>query len=193
RTDEFMFGKHFLVCPVQEPNAQGRRMYFPKGTWFNYWTDEAVEGGVEKWVAAGIEKIPLFVKAGAMIPKYPVQQYVGEKEIEVLQIDVYYTEGIENSSVYEDQQDGYDYKKGRYSLRKFRLRGKENELIIQQFKDGDFITPYEHMKMTFHGLPFKIHEVEVDNEVVDLKAIKLNGDNTIEVTKDFTELHLSGK
>ncbi|MEL6484407.1 MAG: hypothetical protein AAFP96_06120, partial [Bacteroidota bacterium] len=61
------------------------------------------------------------------------------------------------------------------------------------FKDGEFITPYERMKMTFHGLPFKIHEVEVDNEVVDLKAIKLNGDNTIEVTKDFTELHLSGK
>jgi len=182
-----------LVCPVQEPNAQGRRMYFPRGNWYSYWTDEMIEGGVERWVPAEIYKIPLYVKEGAMIPKYPVQQYVGEKEIKELRIDVYYKEGIENSSVYEDQQDGYDYKKGRFSLRKFRLRGKENELIIQQFKDGNFTTSYDTFKLNFHGLPFTIGTVEVDNEEVDFSEIKLNGNNSIEVTKDFTELHLIGK
>lgn len=135
----------------------------------------------------------MYVKAGAMIPKYPVQQYVGEKEITELGIDVYFIEGTERSSVYEDQQDGYDYKKGRYSLRKFKLTGKENELIIQQFKDGNFITGYEKFKFTFHGLPFTIGAVEVDNEEVDLKDIKLNGNNTLEVGKDFTELHIFGK
>jgi len=118
---------------------------------------------------------------------------VGEKEIKELRIDVYYKEGIENSSVYEDQQDGYDYKKGRFSLRKFRLRGKENELIIQQFKDGNFTTSYDTFKLNFHGLPFTIGTVEVDNEEVDFSEIKLNGNNSIEVTKDFTELHLIGK
>ncbi|MEX0361963.1 MAG: TIM-barrel domain-containing protein, partial [Allomuricauda sp.] len=193
RTDEFLFGEQILVCPVQEPNAQGRRMYVPRGKWYNYWTEEVVEGGVEKWVAADIQKIPMFIKEGAMIPKYPVQQYVGEKAITELAIEVYFKEGIEISEVYEDQQDGYDYKKGRYSLRRFRLRGKENELIIQQFKDGNFITPYEKIKLTFHGLPFQIGVVELDNEQVDPKDIKLNGNNSIEVSKDFTELHLVGK
>ncbi len=135
----------------------------------------------------------LFVKEGAMIPKYPVQQYVGEKEIEKLGIDVYYKIGTENSKVYEDQQEGYDYKKGRYSLRRFKLTGKENELIIQQFKDGNFITPYNKFKITFHGLPFTIETVELDNEEVDLNDIKLNGNNSIEVGKDFTELHIFGK
>ena len=77
RTDEFIFGKQILVCPVQEPNAQGRRMYFPKGNWYNYWTDELNEGGIERWVSAEIHRIPLFIKEGAMIPKYPVQQYIG--------------------------------------------------------------------------------------------------------------------
>lgn len=86
-------------------------MYFPKGKWYNYWTDELVEGGVERWVSAEIHRIPLFVKEGGMIPKYPVQQYVGEKEIEKLAIDVYFKEGTERSEVYEDQQEGYDYKK----------------------------------------------------------------------------------
>ncbi|MEM7382415.1 MAG: TIM-barrel domain-containing protein, partial [Bacteroidota bacterium] len=49
RTDEFIFGEHILVCPVQEPNAQGRRMYIPRGKWHNFWTGEIVEGGMEKW------------------------------------------------------------------------------------------------------------------------------------------------
>ncbi|NJB70468.1 alpha-glucosidase [Saonia flava] len=192
RTDEFIFGEQILVCPVQEPNAQGRRMYIPLGEWYNYWTDEMVNGGLEKWVSADLGKIPMFIKAGAMIPKYPVQQYVGEKEINELVLDVYYKDGIENSEVYEDQQDGYDYKKGRYSLRKFRLRGKQDELIIQQFKDGSFITPYKTFKLQFHGLPFSIKTIEVDNEQVEPSSVKLNQNNSIEISKDFTELHITG-
>lgn len=193
RTDEFIFGKQILVCPVQEPNAQGRRMYVPRGKWYNYWTEETIVGGKERWVIADIDKIPLFIKEGAIIPKYPVQQYVGEIEITELVLDVYFKIGSESSTVYEDGQDGFDYKKGRYSLRKFRLRGKENELIIQQFKDGSFITPYKNFTFKLHGLPFKIVNVEVDNEKVALKDLKLNGNNTIEICKDFTELHITGE
>ncbi|WP_394973273.1 glycoside hydrolase family 31 protein [uncultured Croceitalea sp.] len=193
RTDEFLFGEQILVCPVQEPNSQGRRMYIPKGRWYNYWTEEIVDGGAEKWVSAGIDKIPLFIKEGAMIPKYPVQQYVGEKDITELKIDVYFKEGVETSTVYEDQQDGYDYKKGRYSLRNFKLKGKPGGMSIQQFKDGSYITGYKIIKLHFHGLPFKIKSVEIDNEIVDFESIKLNGDNSIEVRKDFTSLYISAK
>ena len=193
RTDEFLFGEQILVCPVQEPNSQGRRMYIPKGKWYNYWTDEVVEGGDEKWVSAGIDKIPLFIKAGAMIPKYPVQQYVGEKDIDQLKVDVYFAEGIETSTVYEDQQDGYDYKKGRYSLRNFRLKGKVDGMSIQQFKDGTYITEYDTIKFHFHGVPFKIKTIQIDNEKVDFKTVKLNGNNSIEVSKDFTSLYISAK
>ena len=131
RTDEFLFGPHFLVCPILEPNAKGRRMYIPRGKWYNYWTHEVVEGGKEQWVDADIDSIPLFVKEGAIIPKYPVQQYVGEKTFDELELEVYYKEGKERSTLYEDAHDGYDYKKGRYSYRTFKLTGKPNELIIQ--------------------------------------------------------------
>ncbi|MBC8768742.1 glycoside hydrolase family 31 protein [Arenibacter sp. BSSL-BM3] len=192
RTDEFIFGEQILICPVQEPNAQGRRMYIPRGTWYNYWTNEAVVGGMEKWVVAGLDKIPIFIKEGAMIPKYPVQQYVGELEIKELVLDVYYKKGVETSTVYEDGQDGYDYKKGRYSLRNFNFKGKEKELVIQQFKDGSFITSYNTFKMNLHGLPFKIKQILVDNEIVDLKEVKLNGNNNIHLSKDFTVLHIIG-
>ncbi|MBT8312712.1 MAG: DUF5110 domain-containing protein, partial [Flavobacteriaceae bacterium] len=192
RTDEFIFGEQILVCPVQEPNVKGRRMYIPRGKWYNYWSGELLEGGMEKWVAADIDRIPIFVKEGAIIPKYPVQQYVGEKEIEELTLDIYYKAGIENSTVYEDAQEGYDYTKGYFSLRNIKLNGKENELIIQQFKDGTYITPYEQFRINLLGLPFKIKAIEVDNVQVPLQEIKPNGDNTILVSKDFTELHIIG-
>jgi alpha-glucosidase len=193
RTDEFIFGEQILVCPIQEPNAKGRRMYVPRGIWYDFWTNETIEGGAEKWVDADIDKIPIFIKEGAIIPKYPVQQYVGELTIKELQLDVYYKVGTENSNVYEDAQDGYDYTKGDYSLRNFKLTGKENELIIQQFKDGNFITTYETFKLNLMGLPFKIKAIQIDNETIDLKDVKMNGNNAIHVTKNFTTLHILGK
>ncbi len=190
RNDEFVFGEKILACPITGPNQKGRRMYFPNGKWYNFWNDELVSGGQELWVDADLDSMPIFVKEGAIIPKYPIQQYVGEKVIDELLLDVYYKLGKENSMVYEDATDGYDYIKGRYSLRNFNLLGKENELIIQQHKSGKFITTYKTFKLSLHGLPFKISKVQVDNEEILFKDIKLNGDNTLVINKEFTELHI---
>jgi len=154
RNDEFIFGEKILVCPVMEPNAQGRRMYLPIGNWYNFWNDEFVKGGKEVRVEADIDSMPIFIKEGAIIPKYPVQQYVGEKQIKELTLDIYYKKGNENSELYEDANDGYDYKKGRFSLRYFNLHGKDSELIIQQHKSGKFITTYKTFKIKLHGVPF---------------------------------------
>lgn len=193
RTDEFIFGDHILVCPVQEPNAQGRRMYIPRGNWYNYWDDVVVTGGKEQWVEADIDIMPLFIKEGAIIPKFPVQQYVGELEIKELDLDVYYMLGTESSVVYEDDQDGYGYDKGDFSLRNFKLNGKEKSVAIQQFKEGAFITSYDSFRITLHGLPFTIESIEVDNEEVPLKQVKPNGSDVIEIAKDFTQVVIRGK
>ncbi len=193
RNDEFIFGENILVCPIMEPNAQGRRMYLPKGNWYNFWSDEFIKGGKEMRVEADIDSMPIFIKEGAILPKYPVQQYVGEKEIEELTLDVYYKKGKEKNFLYEDANDGYDYKKGRFSLRNFTLVGKSDELIIQQHKFGKFITSYKTFKIRLHGVPFKISKIQIDNSDFDLKDLKVNGDNTITVSKEFMELHIIGE
>ncbi|MDH3321508.1 MAG: glycoside hydrolase family 31 protein [Flavobacteriaceae bacterium] len=193
RTDEFIFGDKILACPVIEPNAKGRRMYIPKGKWYNLWTNAVIEGGKETWVDADIDSMPIFIKEGAVIPVYPVQQYVGEKEITELTLEVYFKKGKEKSQLYEDSQDGYDYKKGRYSLRNFRVVGKKNELIIQQHQSGKFITSYETFKINFHGLPFDVSKVKIDKEEIAFADVKVNGGNSIIVSKEFTELHIIGK
>ncbi|MDU8887263.1 glycoside hydrolase family 31 protein [Yeosuana sp. MJ-SS3] len=192
RTDEFIYGDKILVCPIIEPNAKGRRMFVPRGKWFNFWTDKIVKGGKEMWVDADIDSIPVFVKEGAIIPKYPVQQYVDEKEIERVTLDVYYKEGKENSMFYDDAHDGYDYIKGRYSLRTFKLTGKPKQLIIQQHKEGKYTAAYETFLVKLHGLPFKVTKIEIDNVLIPLSEVKMNGDNSMIVDKNFTELHIIG-
>jgi alpha-glucosidase len=193
RNDEFICGEKILACPIAEPNAKGRRMFIPKGEWYNFWDDKVIEGGEEVWVDADLDSMPIFIKAGSIIPKYPVQQFVGEKKIDQLKLDVYFKEGKEKSQVYEDAHDGYDYKKGRFSLRDFKLIGKKKSLVIQQFKSGKYITPYETFQINLKGLPFKISKIEIDNEELDLKKLKINGDNSFVVTKDFNRLYITSK
>ncbi|OXA97240.1 glycosyl hydrolase [Flavobacterium oncorhynchi] len=193
RNDEFIFGNQILVCPILEPNAVGRRMYIPRGEWYNYWTNEFSVGGREVWIDTKFDEIPVFVKAGAVIPKYPVQQYVGELEFDELTLDVYYKNGKEKSVVYEDAQDGYDYKKGRYSFLSFRTIGKEKELIIQLHKEGKYDTPYSKYKINLIGLPFKVSEIEIDNEKIQFDKTAFEVNQFLIVEKGFSELHIIGE
>lgn len=188
RSDEFIFGEKILVCPIKIPNAKGRRIYIPRGDWYNYWTNEVVEGGDEVWVDADIDSMPLFVKTGAIIPKYPVQQYVGEKELNELKLDIYYKDGNEESEVYEDAFDGYDYNKGQYSNRNFKLIGKPDSLTIQQFISGKYITPYNEFELNFIGLPFEISTIKLDNEEISISELK---NNKLRVSKEFTRIKVS--
>jgi len=193
RNDEFIFGDQILVCPILEPNAVGRRMYIPRGEWYNYWTNELVTGGREVWIDTKFDEIPLFVKAGAIIPKYPVQQYVGELEFDELTLDLYYKNGKEKSVVYEDAQDGYDYKKGRYSFLSLSTNGKEKQLIVQLHKEGKYDTPYNKYKINLIGLPFRVTQIEIDNEKFEFDPNTLEANNFLIVDKEFSELHISGE
>jgi alpha-glucosidase len=193
RNDEFVFGNQILVCPILEPNAVGRRMYIPRGKWYNYWTNELVYGGKEIYVATQFDQIPIFIKAGAIIPKYPVQQFVGEIEFDELQLDVYFKDGKEKSFVYEDAQDGYDYKKGRYSFLSFQTTGKVKELIIQLHKEGKYDTNYTKYKINIIGLPFRVKKIQIDNVKFHFDKVAFEQDKCLIIDKEFTELHFVGE
>ncbi|HEU0137718.1 MAG TPA: glycoside hydrolase family 31 protein [Flavobacterium sp.] len=192
RTDEFIYGNHILVCPILEPNALGRRMYIPQGNWYNFWTNELVAGAKELWIATDYDQIPLFIKEGAVIPKYPVQQYVGELNFDEITLDIYFKSGKEKSVLYEDAQDGYDYNKGRISLSTFTVKGKANQLIIQQHKEGRFDTGYKRYRIELHGLPFSITEIQLDNDVMTFEDVSFDGTRLI-ISKDFSELNFTAK
>ncbi|KIA86817.1 hypothetical protein OA85_04060 [Flavobacterium sp. AED] len=108
-------------------------------------------------------------------------------------MDVYYKAGKEKSVVYEDAQDGYDYKKGRYSFLSFQTTGKEKELIIQVHKEGKYDTNYSKYKINLIGLPFKVKKIEIDNEKVLFDKKTFENSNYLIVDKEFTELHIIGE
>jgi alpha-glucosidase len=92
------------------------------GNWFNYWTNKSVKGGKEMWVDTHFDEIPVLLKQVHFQISHST--ICSELAFEELTLDVYYKEGKEKSVVYEDGQDGYDYKKGRF-CHFIRLEGKK--------------------------------------------------------------------
>jgi len=109
--DEFMFGPAILVSPVTEPSANTRRVYLPNATWYDFWTGQKHSGGRTIDAAAPLDRIPLSVRAGSIIPMGPELQYATEKPADPIELRVY--RGANGAfTLYEDENDGYDYEKG---------------------------------------------------------------------------------
>lgn len=131
--DEFMVGDSLLVAPVVNPGQTKRMVYLPEGDWYDYFTKEKIEGGKYIIVDAPIDKCPIFVKAGSIIPKYPVQQYIGEKEITEIKLD--YFPGPECQYFhYQDDGETFNYKNGEYNC--YKIEGKGENLEINCIHKG---------------------------------------------------------
>src|SRR6201995_3683560 len=164
RQDEFTYGDKILICPVLEPGQKSRRVYLPKGKWYNFWNHELIEGGKEVVVATPLETMPIFVKAGSVIPEYPIMQYVGEKEIEEVKLNVYYSETEANSFLFEDYGETFAYEQDIYSEKKFAVDGSKTSFSIQQSMEGLYTPRYETYAFTVSGLPFTPSKIIVDGK-----------------------------
>jgi len=134
---EYMFGQSLLVAPIVEPGVTAWNVYLPKSTkWYNFWTGKQLDGGQTITAAAPEDRIPLFVKAGSILPIGPAVQYAKEKKWDNLEIRIYLG-GDGNFVLYEDEDDNYDYEKGAYSTITFNWNDKKKTLSISNRK-GSF-------------------------------------------------------
>jgi len=131
---QYMFGKSVLVAPVTETNVSEWNVYLPKSAgWFNFWTGKHFNGGQSIKTDAPLDKIPLFVKAGSIIPMGKIIQYSGEKSADTLDIRVY--KGADAKfDLYEDEGENYNYEKGRYTIVSFNWNEKRQSLTISDRK-----------------------------------------------------------
>jgi alpha-D-xyloside xylohydrolase len=111
--------------------------YLPKGaTWYDFWTNKSVKGGQSVTLETSFDRVPMFVRAGSILPLGPEMQYVGEKSWDNLEIRVY--PGANGSfTLYEDEGDSYNYEKGVYSTIPFSWNDKARKLTIGARK-GEF-------------------------------------------------------
>ncbi len=113
RGDEYLYGRDMLVAPVVEKGATSRAVYLPAGGWFDFWSGERHEGGREITRAVDLATIPLYVRAGAVIPMGPVKQYTEEKVDGPVRVVVY--PGADGAfSMYEDDGKTFNYRKGEF-------------------------------------------------------------------------------
>jgi alpha-D-xyloside xylohydrolase len=112
---QFMFGPALLVNPVLEAGATSRRVYLPASTaWYDFWTGEKLTGGRHIEAAAPLERIPLYVRAGSILPLGPEEEYADEKPNGPIELRIY--PGADGAfTLYNDEGDNYDYERGAHS------------------------------------------------------------------------------
>ena len=190
--DDFMFGRHILVSPIMTAKpGKTHAVYLPKGTWYELESGQERMGQHKFTVPVTPKSIPVFVRAGAVIARLPVQQYVGEDESDELRLDVYFSKDEVTTHLYEDSYDGYDYKVSGYLLRTFTVSGSSlGKLCVRQSRNGKFPSRYRTLRINLTGLPFRIANVSIDGKATTHPADTLNP-STIIAPEDFHEIHVS--
>jgi alpha-D-xyloside xylohydrolase len=134
--DQFMFGPAFLVKPVTEPGVSTTSLYLPQARWYNFWTGSQAQGSRSAEVPSPLDRMPLYVRAGSIVPMGPPIQWSSEKPADPIELRVY--RGADGEfTLYEDENDNYNYEKGVYATIPFRWDDVHQVLTIGD-RRGEF-------------------------------------------------------
>jgi len=143
--DQYFFGSELLVAPILNPSdpktgLAKRRVWFPAGTWFNFFTGESISGGGWREITAALEDIPVFAKAGAIIPLAPKVGWGGIENPDEIDLTIF--PGADNEfALYEDDGETTDYLKGKYAITRFSL--KEGRFTIHHVEGDQSLVPVQ--------------------------------------------------
>jgi alpha-glucosidase (family GH31 glycosyl hydrolase) len=140
RGDEYLWGRDILVAPVVEKGAAERTLYLPHGVWHDFWTGERHDGGREITRKVELETMPLYVRAGAIVPMGPVKQYTAEKVEGPLEVAVY--PGADGAFLlYDDDGATFDYRKGEWMGLQFAWHDARRTLSIRLAAGSKMLPP----------------------------------------------------
>jgi alpha-glucosidase (family GH31 glycosyl hydrolase) len=164
RADQYLWGPSILVAPVTEQGATSRTLYLPRGTWYDFWTGERMEGGREISRPVDLETTPLYVRAGSLIPMGPIKQYVDEKVDQPLSISIY--PGSDASFLlYEDDGISFNYRKGDWMGIQLSWNDKKRTLALNLAQGSKMMAPSKTInvkllqsekQITFEGKPMEV-------------------------------------
>ncbi|HYN07974.1 MAG TPA: TIM-barrel domain-containing protein [Vicinamibacterales bacterium] len=167
RGDEYLWGRDMLVAPVVQAGATSRRLYLPRGAWIDFWTNERVEGGREIDRAVDLETMPLYVRAGAVLPLGPVKQYVDQQVQEPASL-VVYPGANGSSSLYEDDGRTFAYRQGAWMRMEMTWQDQTRTLTLRLAPGSRMLPPAprrftarlagstDERPVTFNGRPVTV-------------------------------------
>jgi alpha-glucosidase (family GH31 glycosyl hydrolase) len=140
RGDEYLWGRDILVAPVTEKGATSRSLYLPRGLWYDFWTGEKVDGGREINRPVDLATIPLYVRAGSILPLDPPRQYTGETVDGPLSLQVF--PGADGRfMLYEDDGSTFDYRKGEWLGLSVEWQDKARRLTLRLAEGARMLPP----------------------------------------------------
>jgi alpha-glucosidase/alpha-D-xyloside xylohydrolase len=167
RGDEFLWGRDLLVAPVTEKGATSRALYLPRGPWYDFWSEEKIDGGREVSKAVDLATMPLYLRAGAILPLGPVKQYTGEKVDGPLTLQIY--PGANGAfMLYEDDGISFNYRKGEWMGIQMAWNDRGRRLTLRLARGSKMLPPLRRnievrlipdkatRKVVFEGRPVEV-------------------------------------
>ncbi|MBW4690568.1 MAG: DUF4968 domain-containing protein [Lyngbya sp. HA4199-MV5] len=138
--DQVFLGESIMAAPVYRPGVTHRAVYLPEGIWYDWWTGDRYDGNTHILAHAPLERMPLYVKAGAIIPMQPVMQYVDERPLDELRLRIW--SGLGQYTLYEDDGHSFDYREGAWATTEYRVWTEDDHTIVSiQPRQGNWTPP----------------------------------------------------
>ena len=168
----YFWGKDFLISPILKPKQTTQDVYFPKNSnWYNFYTDEKILGGSTKTIVIEEDKIPTFVRGGAIIPMAKPMQSTKEYNGNTLILHYYFDENIKDSKTEVYNDDGLTkdaYEKGVFELMKFNVKQNGKSITLELKNDLG-----KHFSAAHKNLEFIIHNTSVTPKLVKTESKKV--------------------
>lgn len=155
--DQVMLGPSLMAAPVYRPGVECRAVYLPAGVWYDWWTGEIHKGPAHILANAPLETMPLFVRAGGIIPIAPVMQYADERPLDPLTILIWPVTGLETLHktfvLYEDDGHSFDYQNGVWATTTYHLRQNAHQIIVEiAAREGNWTPPRREIVVEAIGI-----------------------------------------
>lgn len=170
---EYLFGKFLLIAPVRSTERYAD-VYLPQGGWYRLSDDQYFEGNKSFLVDAPINNLPVFVRAGGIVPMQSVVQFTSQHPSDTLMLHVYFGKSQTTFSFYEDDGATYEYEKGNYAKRAVRFDPKKKEITFSK-TEGNFTSKFPFVRLILHHFE-GASKVSVDGTILSLAASKTNGE-----------------
>ena len=147
--NQYLFGQAFMVAPFASTEKFGK-VHFPQGLWYDLYTDAAQAGNEDKIVELTLERLPVWVMAGSVVPVQSLVQSTAEKPLPTLALHIYKGDGINVSTYYEDDGESFRYKQGAYYRRAITYDATARRIEIGAV-EGTFHSKFDKLEIVLHG------------------------------------------
>ena len=149
--DQVLLGSHIMAAPIYHPGREHRHVYLPQGEWYDWWTGEKLAGPLHLLAYAPLERMPIYVNAGAIIPSGPNVQFTDEYPLDPLTLDLYPGNGA--FTLYEDDGYSFEYEQDQFCTTNYMLRMTGNRLVFEiGAREGAYIPPQRQLVIKVHAM-----------------------------------------